>query len=120
GFSGRYSMSVMGKVRVYDLAKELKLENRKVIEDARRLGVDVSVPSNTLDDAIADKIREMYFPKKEQVTTHRTARLIKHAPAPEAAAPQAAAAQPAEQVVAPAPAVSKAEPPPVKTEAPKR
>jgi translation initiation factor IF-2 len=74
--------SIANKVRVYDLAKELKLENRKVIEDARRLGVDVSVPSNTLPDAVADKIREMYFPKKEQATTHRTARLIKHAVTP--------------------------------------
>jgi translation initiation factor IF-2 len=109
----------MGKVRVYDLAKELKLENRKVIEDARRLGVDVSVPSNTLDDAIADKIREMYFPKKEPVTTHRSARLIKHAPLPApteapAAAPQAVATQPAEQATALAPA--KAAPAPAKQE----
>ena len=67
----------MGKVRVYELAKELKLENRKVIEDARRLGVDVSVPSNTLPDAVADKIREMYYPKKESTTVHRTARLAR-------------------------------------------
>ncbi|MBI3422341.1 MAG: translation initiation factor IF-2 [Acidobacteria bacterium] len=74
--------SIANKVRVYDLAKELKLENRKVIEDARRLGVDVSVPSNTLPDAVADKIREMYFPKKEQAATPRTARLIKHAVPP--------------------------------------
>src|SRR6185295_14878216 len=67
----------MGKVRIYDLAKELKLESRKVLEDARRLGVDASVPSNTLDDAVADKIREMYYPKKEPVTTQRSARLVK-------------------------------------------
>lgn len=67
----------MGKVRIYELAKELKLENRKVLEDARRLGVDVSVPSNTLPDAIADKIRETYYPKKESPTIHRTARLVK-------------------------------------------
>ncbi|MFN8002326.1 MAG: translation initiation factor IF-2 N-terminal domain-containing protein [Acidobacteriota bacterium] len=69
----------MGKVRIYDLAKELKLESKKVLEDARRLGVDVSVPSNTLDDNIAAKIREMYYPKKDSVAVTRTARLIKHA-----------------------------------------
>ncbi len=67
----------MGKVRIYELAKELKLENRKVLEDARRLGVDVSVPSNTLDDNIADKIRETYYPKKDAPSAHRTARLVK-------------------------------------------
>ncbi len=74
----------MSKVRIYDLAKELKLESKKVLEDARRLGVDVSVPSNTLEDPIAAKIREMYYPKKEVVAAKPTARLIKH---PTAAAP---------------------------------
>ncbi len=67
----------MSKVRIYELARELKLESRKVLEDARRLGVDASVPSNTLEDAVADKIREMYYPKKEPVTTQRSARLVK-------------------------------------------
>lgn len=69
----------MSKVRIYELARELKLESRKVLEDARRLGVDASVPSNTLDDAVADKIREMYYPKKEPVSTQRSARLVKAA-----------------------------------------
>src|SRR5262245_17840527 len=68
----------MSKVRIYDLAKELKLESKKVLEDARRMGVDVSVPSNTLDDNIAAKIREMYYPKKEQTAIPQKARLIKH------------------------------------------
>ena len=69
----------MSKVRIYELARELKLESRKVLEDARRLGVEASVPSNTLEDAVADKIREMYYPKKEPVTTQRSARLVKAA-----------------------------------------
>src|SRR5262249_8252732 len=71
----------MGKVRIYDLAKELKLESKKILEDARRMGVDVSVASNTLEDAIAAKIREMYYPKKKEAAApSRAARLIKHAP----------------------------------------
>src|SRR2546421_12247076 len=88
----------MGKVRIYELARELKLESRKVIEHARRLGVDVSVPSNSLDDPIADKIREIYYPKKEPATTHRTARLVKTARP--AAAPQTEAAPPAAELQA--------------------
>src|SRR5262245_8173843 len=56
----------MSKVRIYDLAQELKIESKKILEDARRMGVDVSVPSNTLEDNIAAKIREMYYPEKEQ------------------------------------------------------
>ena len=69
------------KVRIYDLAKELKLESKKVLDDARMMGVDVSVPSNSVDDVIAAKIREKYYPKKEQTTATPRARLIKHPPA---------------------------------------
>jgi translation initiation factor IF-2 len=82
----------MSKVRIYDLAKELKLESKKILEDARRMGVDVSVPSNTLEDNIAAKIREMYYPKKEQAPAIHKARLIKHQTAPGAPAEQSAAA----------------------------
>src|SRR5215510_12861502 len=78
----------MSKVRIYDLAKELKLESKKILEDARRMGVDVSVPSNTLEDNIAAKIREMYYPKKEQAPAIHKARLIKHQIAPGAPAEQ--------------------------------
>ena len=63
---------VNGKVRVYDLAKELKLENRNVIEDARRFGVIVSVPSNVLDDAVAEKIRSLYFPNRNNLQSTNT------------------------------------------------
>ncbi|MFN7929456.1 MAG: hypothetical protein U0Y68_16210 [Blastocatellia bacterium] len=81
--------------RIYELAQRTKIESRKVLEDASP-GVDASVPSNTLDDAIADKIREMYYPKKEPVSTQRTARLVKAvktAPAP-TTEPEAAPAAP--------------------------
>lgn len=77
------------KVRIYDLAKELKLESKKVLDDARLMGVDVSVPSNSLDDVIAAKIREKYYPKKEQATAIHKARLIKHPPASAVPAPVA-------------------------------
>src|SRR5262245_40175942 len=104
----------MGKVRIYDLAKELKLESKRVLEDARRLGVDVSVPSNTLDENIAAKIREMYYPKKEQTAAPRSARLIKHhpgaGPAPmpvEASAAPVPVASPSTSEKAPAPAPAK-------------
>ncbi|MBX3280455.1 MAG: translation initiation factor IF-2 N-terminal domain-containing protein [Acidobacteria bacterium] len=49
----------MARVRVYSLAKELQVDNQRVIDMARELGADVSRPSNVLDDAIADKIREL-------------------------------------------------------------
>jgi translation initiation factor IF-2 len=51
-------------VRVYDLAKELKIDNKKAIEEIRREGVDVSVPSNSVPDDVAERIRNKYYPKK--------------------------------------------------------
>jgi translation initiation factor IF-2 len=101
----------MSKVRIYDLAKELKLESKKVLEDARRMGVDVSVPSNTLDDNIAARIREMYYPKKEPTTAPQKARLIKHPVTATQSAPATApATTPQAEETAPAPAPAKAEP----------
>lgn len=96
----------MGKVRIYELAKELKLENRKVLEDARRMGVDVSVPSNTLDENIAEKIRETYYPKKEAANLHRTARLVKAKPsAPLPSLEAVGAAAPAPEAAEEAPSI---------------
>jgi hypothetical protein len=48
------------KVRVYELAKELRLDVKRVIDEARREGVTVRVPSNTLTPEIADRIRNSY------------------------------------------------------------
>jgi translation initiation factor IF-2 len=99
----------MGKVRIYDLAKELKLESKKVLEDARRLGVDASVPSNTVPDIVAAKIREMYYPKKEAVAVKPTARLIKHHPSATAPAP-ATSPESEEQPISTAPARAESAP----------
>lgn len=53
------------KVRIYDLAKELKLDTRHLIAEVRREGVDVSVPSNSVSRELAEKIRNKHWPKKE-------------------------------------------------------
>jgi translation initiation factor IF-2 len=64
------------KIRIYDLAKELKLDNKKVMEDARREGIDVSVPSNTVPHEVAERIRLKYFPKR--IAPQVGPRLVKH------------------------------------------
>jgi translation initiation factor IF-2 len=74
-------MTVQSKVRIYDLAKELKLESKRLIEEVRREGVDVSVPSNTVSKELAEKIRNKYFPKKETVAP-RAIRVVKKAALP--------------------------------------
>ncbi|MCU1265310.1 MAG: translation initiation factor [Acidobacteria bacterium] len=69
------------KVRIYDLAKELKLDTKRLIEEIRREGVDVSVPSNSVSKELAEKIRIKYFPKKEAVAK-RTIKVVKRAALP--------------------------------------
>ncbi len=74
-------MSVSSKIRLYDLAKELKLDTKRLIEEVRREGVDVSVPSNSVSKELAEKIRNKYFPKKEAVVK-RGVRVVKKAERP--------------------------------------
>ncbi len=86
-------MTVSSKVRIYDLAKELKLDTKRLIEEVRREGVDVSVPSNSVSKELAEKIRNKYFPKKE-TTIKRAVKVVKRAVAPAAEAPVVEALSP--------------------------
>ena len=112
-------MTVSSKIRIYDLAKELKLDTKRLIEEVRREGVDVSVPSNSVSKELAEKIRNKYFPKKETAVKRgvrvvkRAERAIEEPPAPEAeliveaepveVAPEPAAAAPSSAPVSEAP-----------------
>ncbi|HET6671220.1 MAG TPA: translation initiation factor IF-2, partial [Pyrinomonadaceae bacterium] len=69
------------KIRIYDLAKELKLDTKRLIEEVRREGVDVSVPSNSVSKELAEKIRNKYFPKKE-TAVKRAIKVVKKAARP--------------------------------------
>lgn len=72
-------MSVGNKVRIYDLAKELKQDTKRIMEELRREGADVSVASNSISKELAEKIRNRYFPKKETAPA-RGIKIIKKAP----------------------------------------
>ena len=76
--SEKECMTVSSKIRLYDLAKELKLDTKRLIEEVRREGVDVSVPSNSVSKELAEKIRNKYFPKKE-TAVKRGVRVVKRA-----------------------------------------
>ena len=101
-------MTVSSKIRIYDLAKELKLDTKRLIEEVRREGVDVSVPSNSVSKELAEKIRNKYFPKKETAVKRgvrvvkRAERHVEEAPAEEAQ-PVDAEAAPAAEVETEAP-----------------
>lgn len=56
--------ALRSKVRLYDLAKELKVATKRLITEVRAHGVDISVPSNSISKELADKIRDKYFPKR--------------------------------------------------------
>jgi len=97
------------KVRLYDLAKELKLDTKRLIEEVRREGVDVNVPSNSVSKELADKIRNKYFPKKEaavkrgvRVVKKAARPVVEEAPAVEEAEEVQAELQPEPLVAAPA------------------
>src|ERR1051325_5811134 len=66
------------KVRLYDLAKDLMITTKRLIEEVRREGVDVSVPSNSVSKDLAEKIREKYFPK-QPTAARRAIKVVKKA-----------------------------------------
>ena len=74
-------MTATSKVRIYDLAKDLKIDTKRLIEEVRREGVDVSVPSNSVSKEVADKIRDKYFPKKD-TAVKRGVKVVKKAARP--------------------------------------
>jgi translation initiation factor IF-2 len=96
-------MTVSSKVRIYDLAKELKLDTKRLIEEVRREGVDVSVPSNSVSKELAEKIRNKYFPKKE-TTIKRAVKVVKRAAMPQVETPAVLEPEPAPPEPEPSPA----------------
>ena len=48
----------MGKIKIHELAKELKVENKEVIELANKLGLKVTSHLNAIDEKDANRIRE--------------------------------------------------------------
>lgn len=74
-------MPIGKKIRVYDLAREIKQDTKRVMEDLRREGADISVPSNSVSAELAEKVRLKYFPKAE-VAPKRAIKVIKASKAP--------------------------------------
>ena len=69
-------MPIAKKVRIYDLARDLKQDTKRIIEELRREGADVDVPSNSVSVEIAEKVRSRYFPKTE-IQPKRAIKIIK-------------------------------------------
>ena len=111
------------KLRVYELARELNLDNSEVIRELQHMGVPVTSHSNTVEDRLADQLRKKLGPAadEEPIKAGKTAKVeepeeeIVAAPAQEEPQPEPKsvpppAPKPAEPVVE-AKAVAKAVPP---------
>src|SRR2546423_5344458 len=46
------------KLRVYELARELNLDNSEIIRELQHMGVPVTSHSNTVEDRLADQLRK--------------------------------------------------------------
>ena len=55
----------MGKIKIHEIAKELNLSSKEVLQKAKDLGIDVSSHLSNIDDEQADKIRKAYLNKKD-------------------------------------------------------
>ena len=50
-------------MRVYELAKQLGMENRDLIPELKRMGITVASHSSVLDDDVVQKVLEKLGPK---------------------------------------------------------
>lgn len=55
----------MGKVKIHELAKELKLENKEILEVAKKLGIKASSHLSSIEESDAKKIKENVKKKPE-------------------------------------------------------
>jgi translation initiation factor IF-2 len=93
-------MAIGKSIRVYDLAREVKQDTKRVMEDLRREGADISVPSNTVPHDLAEKVRNKYFPKVE-VAPKRGIKVIKAVKKAEEPVAEAEVETPSVEVEAP-------------------
>ena len=63
----------MGKIKIHELAKELKIGNKELIEIANKLGLGVTSHLNAIDEKDANRIRENVKgeDKKSEVKNNR-------------------------------------------------
>ncbi len=61
----------MGKIKIYELAKELNLTSKELMEKVKEMGIEVKTHMSSIEEEIAKKVREKYSkkenkPKKEE------------------------------------------------------
>ena len=54
----------MGKIKLYELAKELNLTSKELLEKAKKEGIELKSHLSALEDSEVKKLREFYSNKK--------------------------------------------------------
>ncbi len=98
----------MKKVRIYDLAKELKLKSPRMLEILNQLGVPAKSPVGTIEEETATLVKEIVEKEKTEATAKKAPKAVK-APKPvvEKESPPAAVEKPVAAPEKPAVAAEK-------------
>lgn len=57
----------MVKKRVHELAKELKIESKEIINRLNQMGINVKSHMSTLEDGVVERLHQLYRPDQEEV-----------------------------------------------------
>ena len=114
----------MVKVRVHELAKELKMENKDLVKLLEKMGLPVKSVQSSLEESDVERVKnQINLSKKEGVVEQRVKptvirrRVMKEEPAPEPLPPPKEEAKPAVGVKPPVLKKEEGKPPAVKKEA---
>src|SRR5262245_17117950 len=105
------------KLRVYELARELNLDNSEVIRELQHMGVPVTSHSNTVEDRLADTLRKRLRTEVVEVAppAHVPEEVIETAPVKEvaevASTPAPVKEEPPQPIPPPAPPKVEVKPP---------
>ncbi|MBI3919848.1 MAG: translation initiation factor IF-2 [Armatimonadetes bacterium] len=97
----------MARVRIYQLAKEIDISSKEMMDTLVEIGMDVKSPSSTIEESMADTIKEMVEERRAKEAAALEAAKPQPAPEPEPKPePEIPPARPATTAAAP-PAVAK-------------
>lgn len=94
----------MGKIRVYELAKQLNMTNKVLVQKLQEMGYPVKSHSSTVDESQVSEIKDRLEGRKSQVVVEKKIRAtiirrrkkIIEVPAEKTAAAEAKAVEPTE------------------------
>ena len=67
----------MGKIKIHEIAKELELNSKEVIQRANELGINVTSHLSAVEEDVAQKIRDSFGKKQEKGKTNKEEKVPK-------------------------------------------